>query len=174
MLENFFHRKVKKLTPADRLDFWERFYKRVNELFSEVEDELNSKFQPYCFDEKGELVKADKDTPDVKKLFDMLADLDVYLQGKFKSADDEHSKWTDEQANLYDCFNAWSLGLCPEEIRKVSNSYFRANGGMSIDAWACISKLRTEKCINREDTRQAIAIWTAEKLKEHAMILKVS
>ena len=81
----------------DRCNWWEQTYEAVHKLFSNVEDALNWKFAPYK--KNGVLVEADKDTPEVKELFDMLADLDAYLKQKLNMSRSELRQWEDKQAS---------------------------------------------------------------------------
>lgn len=145
------------LTPEERFNAWQEFHSAVHKLFSNVEDALNSKFAPYEF-EDGVLVEPDKDTPEVKKLFDMLADLDAFLQKKEESVGAEYSKYLAEQANLQNSFEAWSLGLCPQVMRTLPNKHMN----FWWEYWPKIAKLKQTRGISREDTEQAVALWEAE------------
>ena len=142
------------LTAEDRYSIWEEFHKRVRELFIDVEDALSSKFEPYRF-EDGKLVEADKDTPEVKKLFDLLADLDAFVEGNYKRAYSEYCKWEDEQYNVQRCFEAWSLGLCPEAVKDIPNMQEFREGY----AYEAIAELKQSSGISKEDTAKAVELW---------------
>ncbi len=108
------------LNPDDRLVIWQEFHERVEKLLVDVEDALYSKFAPYRF-ENGQLVKPDKDTPELKKLFDALEKLDDALKLKVKGSSEECRQWYDEQLNAQRAFEAWSLGLCPKVMQGIPN-----------------------------------------------------
>ena len=143
------------LTPEERYDFWEELEDRVRKLFSDIEDALNGRFAPYKF-ENGELVKPDKDTPDVQWVFDTLADLEGFLQRKKKASNEEYSAWDTEQDNASSAFTAWSLGLCPSVMSSV-----RRHMDFLCDYWPEIAKLKQEHGISKEDTAQAVSLWDA-------------
>lgn len=148
------------LTAEDRYSIWEEFHKRVRELFIDVEDALSSKFAPYRF-EDGKLVEADKDTPEVKKLFDMLADLDAFVEGNYKRAYSEYCKWEDEQYNVQRCFEAWSAGLCPEALKDIPNMHMPEYGqGYAYEA---IAQLKQSSGISKEDTAKAVELWKVSR-----------
>jgi hypothetical protein len=146
------------LTPEERFTIWEDFHDRAHKLFIDVEDAIYSEFAPYKHDKNGELVKPDKDTPEAKKLFDMLADLDAFLQKREESAGIEYSAWLDEQRNLQNAYEAWSLGLCPQVMRTVPKYLW-----FMPSSWYKIAQLKQFKGISREDTMQAIASWEAQR-----------
>lgn len=146
------------LTAEDRYSIWEEFHKRVRELFIDVEDALSGKFEPYRF-EDGKLVEADKDTPEVKKLFDLLADLDAFVEGNYKRAYSEYCKWEDEQYNVQRCFEAWSLGLCPEAVKDIPNMQEFRKGY----AYEAIAELKQSSGISKEDTAKAVELWKVHR-----------
>ena len=148
------------LTAEGRYSIWESYKERVRELFIDVESDLDGKFAPYRF-ENGKLVEADKDTPEMKKLFDMLADLDAFVERNFNRAHTEYSEWEDEQHNLQRNFEAWSLGLCPEAVKEIPNMHMPELGqGYAYDA---IAKLRQVSGISKEDTEHAVELWKAHR-----------
>ena len=150
------------LTPYERSEIWQEFYDRVHRLFSDAEDVLSGKFAPYEF-ENGELVRPDKDTPEAKKLFDMLADLDEFLSERKKKAEQEYSYWLDVEVNKQKAFDAWRLGLCPQVMRSIPQfSMFH-----SWHVWEKIAQLKQEQGISKEDTLQAVALWEAHQTIEH-------
>ncbi len=144
------------LNPDDRLVFWQVFHERVSDLCRDVDDVLYSKFAPYRF-EGGKLVEADKDTPDMKKLFDALEKLDEALKRKVESSSEECQAWYDEQLNKQRAFEAWSQGLCPKVMRDIPNM---ANFG-EADTYEQIANLKHSKGISMEDTRRAVAQYDA-------------
>ena len=146
------------LTAEERYSIWEEFHKRVRELFIDVEDALSSKFEPYRF-EDGKLVEADKDTPKVKKLFDLLADLDAFVEGNYKRAYSEYCKWENEQYNVQRCFDAWSAGLCPEALKDIPNMQEFGEGY----AYDTIAKLKQSSGISKEDTAKAVELWKVHR-----------
>ncbi len=148
------------LTPEERSYIWHDLYSRVHDLFIDVEDVLDSKFAPYKY-ENGELVQPDKDTPKVKELFDMVADLDGFLKVQDRTANREYSDWLDVEANKNKAFEAWSLGLCPQEMLAAPKHM-----DFACEAWPEIAKLKQERGISREDTAQALALWEARKTVE--------
>lgn len=143
------------LNPDDRLVIWQDFYERVSDLFRDVEDVLNNKFAPYQ-------EPADKDTSEVKKLFDALADLDAELQRKVKSSSEECSDWYDEQQNAQDAFEAWSRGLCPKEMQARPRLW----GYYQPETFEQIARLKQSTGISREDTKQAMAVFEAKRVAE--------
>lgn len=143
------------LTPEERYDFWEELEDRVHSLFSDIEDAINSRFAPYKF-ENGELVKPDKDEPDVRFVFDMLADLESFLQRKKAHSEEEFSAWEEKQNNVNGAFTAWSLGLCPAVMSSV-----RKHMDFLLEYWPEIAKLKHERGISKADTAQAVALWDA-------------
>ena len=149
------------LTPYERIEIWQEFYDKVHRLFINVEDVLSSKFAPYRF-ENGELVRPDKDTPEVKKLFDMVADLDTFLKKRKDSSEREYSDWLDVEVNKQKAFDAWSLGLCPQVMRSIPQHSMFHSGHV----WAKIAQLKQERGISQEDTLQAVALWEAQRTIE--------
>ena len=140
------------LNPDDRLVLWQDFYERVNDLFRDVEDVLNNKFAPYR-------EEPDKDTPEVKKLFDVLADLDAALQRKVDSSSEECEDWYEEQRNAQDAFEAWSRGLCP----KVMRSRPRLWNYYQPETFEQVARLRQHGNMSMEDTKQALAAFEAQR-----------
>lgn len=153
------------LNHDDRLVIWQEFHERVEKLLVDVEDALYSKFAPYRF-ENGQLVKADKDAPEVKKLFDALLDLDAVLQRKVESSSEECGDWYEEQHNMQDAFEAWSLGLCPQVIIPLSHQ----SSLYGSEHWEQIAHLKQSKGINVEDTKQAVALWEAQRVVERLAV----
>ena len=143
------------LNPDDRLVIWQDFYERVSDLFMDVEDVLDNKFAPYQ-------EQPDKDTPEVKKLFDVLADLDAELQRKVKSSSEECSDWYDERQNAQDAFEAWSRGLCPKEMQARPRLW----GYYQPETFEQIARLKQSTGISREDTKQAMAVFEARRVAE--------
>ena len=146
------------LTTEERFSIWESYKERVRELFIDVESDLDGKFAPYRF-ENGKLVEADKDTPEMKKLFDLLADLDAFVERNYNRADAECVEWEDERYNLQRCFEAWSVGLCPEAVKDIPNMPEFGEGY----AYDRIAELRQSSCIDREDTANAVKLWKAQR-----------
>ena len=136
------------LNPDDRYYIWNTYRERVSRLFTDVEDVLHSRFAPYNQSE------ADKDTPAMRKLFDMLADLDAFVERHTEEVYRQYSDWEDAQINAERSFSAWELGLCPEVMR-----YAKVWAG----DFAKIAKLKHVKGISREDTEQAVALWQAQR-----------
>lgn len=134
------------LNPDDRYYIWDTYRERVSRLFTDVEDTLHSRFAPFNQSE------ADKDTPAVRKLFDMLADLDAFVESHTEKVRIEYEAWEDERVNLERSFSAWELGLCPDVMRHVWTGDF-----------AKIAALKQVKGISREDTEQAVALWRAQR-----------
>ena len=143
------------LNPDDRLVLWQDFYERVNDLFRDVEDALNNKFAPYR-------EEPDKDTPEVKKLFDMLADLDATLQQKVSRSSEECEDWDEEQRNMQDAFEAWSRGLCPSVMRSRPRywEYYQP------ETFEQVARLRQSAGMSMEDTKQALAAFEAKRVAE--------
>ena len=135
------------LAAEERFSIWESYKERVRELFIDVESDLDGKFAPYRF-ENGKLVEADKDTPEMKKLFDLL-----------NRAHAEYSEWEDEQLNLQRSFEAWSLGLCPEAVKDIPNMPEFGEGY----AYDKIAELRQSSGISKEDTEHAVELWKAHR-----------
>ena len=143
------------LNAEDRYYIWENYADRARKFFSDVEDTLNSRFAPY-------LESADKDTPEMRKLFDMLADLTEFLQEKKASSQKEYVAWDTEQYSLSNCFMAWEVGLCPHVMLKEAAylSLLRAD-------WKEIAKLRQSIGMTMEDTQEAVELWKAQHVIEH-------
>ena len=143
------------LNPDDRLVIWQDFYERVHYLFMDVEDTLNNKFAPYH-------KEPDKDTPDMKKLFDALADLDIVLERKVESSSEECGDWYEAQRNVQDAFEAWSRGLCPKVMRAKSRlwTYYQP------ETFVQIEHLKQSEGISIEDTKQAMALFEAQRVAE--------
>ena len=146
------------LTAEERFSIWESYKERVRELFIDVESDLDGKFAPYRF-ENGKLVAADKDTPEMKKLFDMLADLDAFVERNFNRAHAEYCKWEDEQHHMQNSFEAWSVGLCPEVLKDIPNAPEFGEGY----AYDKIAELRQGSGISKEDTEHAVELWKAHR-----------
>ena len=146
------------LAAEERFSIWESYKERVRELFIDVESDLDGKFAPYRF-ENGKLVEADKDTPEMKKLFDLLADLDAFVERNCNRAHAEYSEWEDEQLNLQRSFEAWSLGLCPEAVKDIPNMPEFGEGY----AYDKIAELRQSSGISKEDTEHAVELWKAHR-----------
>lgn len=136
------------LNPDDRYYIWDTYRERVSRLFTDVEDTLHSRFAPFSQSE------ADKDTPAMRKLFDMLADLDAFVSRHADEVHAEYSAWEDEQINLDRSFSAWQLGLCPEVMRHAK---------VWTGDFAKIANLKQEKAISKEDTEQAVSLWRQRK-----------
>ncbi|MBQ7220738.1 MAG: hypothetical protein IJS28_07150 [Synergistaceae bacterium] len=96
------------LNPEERYNIWQDYRERASKFFSDVEDDLDYKFSPYRQSE------ADKDTPVVRRLFDMLADVSAFIERHANELEQEYSDWAEMQSNLSRCFTAWECGLCPE------------------------------------------------------------
>lgn len=143
------------LNPDDRLVLWQDFYERVSDLFRDVEDALDSKFAQYS-------KEPDKDTPEVKKLFDALADLDAVLQRKVERSSKECEDWYEEQRNAQDAFEAWSRGLCPSVIRSRPKywEYYQP------ETFEQVARLRQSGSISMEDTKQALAAFEAKRVAD--------
>ncbi len=143
------------LNPDDRLVIWQDFYERVNDLFRDAEDVLNNKFAPYR-------EEPDKDTPEVKKLFDVLADLDTVLQQKVRSSSEECEDWYEEQRNAQDAFEAWSQGLCPSVMRTRPRyiEYYRPE---TVEQ---VARFRQHAGMSIEDTKQALAMFEAKRVAD--------
>ena len=149
----------------ERFSIWDSYKERVRELFIDVESDLDWKFAPYRF-ENGKLVEADKDTPEMKKLFDLLADLDAFVERNFNRAHAEYSEWEDEQLNLQHSFEAWCLGFCPAVMKNIPNMHMPELGqGYAYDA---IAKLRQVSGISKKDTEHAGEVWKAHR-RLHSM-----
>ena len=143
------------LNPDDRLVLWQDFYERVNDLFRDVEDVLNNKFAPYR-------EKPDKDTPEVKQLFDALAELDTVLQHKVRNSSKECEDWYEEQRNAQDAFEAWSRGLCPS-VMQTRPKYWEYYQPETVEK---VARLKQSEGISMKDTKQALAVFEAQRVAE--------
>ena len=56
----------------DKIFIWQSYSKRVNKLWGDVEDNLRYSFAPYY-------LEPDEDTPNVRKLFNLLEDVSVFI-----------------------------------------------------------------------------------------------
>ena len=56
----------------DKIDIWTAYSKRADNFFADVEDDLHYAFAPYY-------LEPDEDTPNVRKLFNLLADLSAFI-----------------------------------------------------------------------------------------------
>lgn len=138
------------LNPEDRYDIWESFANRARKFFSDVEDALDNRFAPYQEPE-------DQDTLEMRKLFNMLADLTEFLEEKKTTADKEYTLWDTEQSNKYRNFEAWSLGLCPQVMQKIG-AYF----DLWHVKWDKIARLKQKREIDKQDTVQAVELCKAQ------------
>ena len=136
------------LNPDDRYYIWDSYRERVSKLFRDVEDTLHSRFAPFNQSE------ADPDTPAIRKLFDMLADLDAFVEHHTEEVHRQYSDWAEAQINLERSFSAWELGLCPEVMCKANEW---------ISDFAKIASFKQGKAISKEDTEQAVALWRAQR-----------
>ena len=143
------------LNAEDRYNVWSNYAERARKFFNDVEDTLNSRFAPYR-------EAADKDTPEIRKLFDMLADLTEFLQEKKASSHKEYVAWDTEQYNLSNCFMAWEFGLCPQVMLKEAAYLFLLGAD-----WKDIARLKQSKGISAKDTQEAVELLKAQHVIEH-------
>ena len=74
----------------DKIFTWQSYSKRVNKLWSGVEDDLEYSFAPYY-------LEPDEDTPNVRKLFNMLADLSAYISCHLDELENSFNKINSQQ-----------------------------------------------------------------------------
>ena len=66
----------------DKIDCWNAYSKRADKFFADVEDDLHYAFAPFYSE-------PDEDTPNVRKLFNMLADVSAFISAHLDEL--EHS-----------------------------------------------------------------------------------
>ena len=135
------------LNPSKRYEHWERYTERIRNLFSDVEDDLNIKFTPYN-------TEPDQDTPAVRKLFDMLADITAFAEKHTGELRKEADEWEDEQEKEYCLYEAWENRLCP--IVMLATNEWPGN-------FHLIAMLKHRDGMDRRDTEQAVALWQAQE-----------
>lgn len=136
------------LNPDDRYYIWDTYKERISRLLSDVEDTLHYRFAPFSKSE------ADPDTPAMRKLFDMLADLGAFVEQHTDEVCRQYSDWEDEQINLKRSFCAWKSGLCPAVMRETN---------IFTEDFVNIANLKQGTGISSSDTEQSVSLWQMQR-----------
>ena len=134
------------LNPEERYDMWKTYKELAKEFFSAVEEDLDYKFAP-CYQSE-----ADKDTPNVRKLFGILESLSDFIKAHCEELEIEVDEYETISANLYRNFDAWSYGLCPQVAGKIYHGFYED-----------IARFKQTREISQEDTEQAVSLWKASQ-----------
>ena len=132
----------KLLYPDHRLCLWEIYKDKLQNLANTVEEDLLYEFAPRKQSE------ADKDTPNVRKLFDLLDGILDFINAHCEELEVEVNEQQAVNANLYRGFDAWCVGLCPKIV-----------GGFYHDYYEDIAKFKKQKSISLHDSEQALQAW---------------
>lgn len=143
------------LDPEERFYIWQEFKDAVSNLFYDIDDKLYYRFAP-C--NKPE----DKDVANVQKLRDDLYSLYEFTEAHLQELDKEYTDFDTERSNIQLYHNAWEYGLCPKVLKEYEMTF---GGDMYY-----IAKFKQSKTISQEDTRHAIELWQAEKIKKEKRV----
>ena len=130
------------LNPDDRYYIWRKYKEKARKFLGLIEDDLLYQFAPRKQSE------ADKDTPNVRKLFDILEGLYDFINAHCEELEVEVDNYETIQANLSKCFDAWCYGLCPNVVGKISHSFYEE-----------IAQFKQSEGISYEDTQNAVQLW---------------
>ena len=75
----------------ERFYTWQVYQKRANSFWSDVDDDLNFRFAPFSASH------PDKDTTNVRKLFDLLADINAFISQHTDELEKEFCAWEDKK-----------------------------------------------------------------------------
>ena len=151
------------MRTTKRANFWELWTASIQKIANDVWDALTDEFAPFKFYDNGKLYSADKNTPEVRKLFDLLEKIREFSEAQNANAQQE----VRDKENAEVFFDAWSLGLCPQAMRQYMAipEYYCLEDVGDRRTWEEISEYKSTHDISRNDTVNAVETWHRVKQK---------